>query len=387
MITGTSTITRGRYFFTALAWRCTPVGGPLGVRGAHPPPVGPRRPRELPPHVPIDTREKPDKVRHDRRHFHQLVLHLRHRSESRGRRRHFHQLFRQLRLLERGTLQDRVLKNLGHFDDLLDVRQRLVEDLHTTESTVCVPGTWSSWTTGTISTICSTMRRGTCSCGPDTAGSRSGRVPLTAGGSSSSREKCCTPAVWRVGSTGAWPCTSSHWTTLSRASTHPQRILLPRQALVKNLSKPEVHKTHNLGLPNSRNREIPNSPNHEISNCRNLNSRTPKVPKSRGRQKRTPTAPQPPETKFQKVGGFESAKSKCSNIRRKIYRNGTRQHGRDRKENSFDFYRITCLEFQVRVLRIDKCSSNQIPRTMFFNPVQLRRKRENSFWTRELHCI
>ena len=33
------------------------------------------------------------------------------------------------RLLEKGTLQDRVLKNLGHFDDLLDVRQRLVEDL------------------------------------------------------------------------------------------------------------------------------------------------------------------------------------------------------------------------------------------------------------------
>ena len=93
-----------------------------------------------------------------------------------------------------------------------------------------------------------------------------------------------------------------HWTTLSRASTHPQRILLPRQALVKKLSKPEVHKTHNLGLPNSRNREIQNSPNHEISNCRNLNSRTPKVPKSRGRQKRTPTAPQLTETKFQKVG-------------------------------------------------------------------------------------
>ena len=230
MITGTSTITRDRYFFTALAWRCTPVGGPLGVRGAHPPPVGPRRPRELPPHVPIDTREKPDKVRHDRRHFHQLVLHLRHRSESRGRRRHFHQLFRQLRLLERGTLQDRVLKNLGHFDDLLHVRQRLVEDLHTTESTVCVPGTWSSWTTGTISTICSTMRRGTCSCGPDTAGSRSGRVPLTAGGSSSSREKCCTPAVWGVGSTGAWPCTSS-------LTHHPLLAsLCPRWAVWRSLS-------------------------------------------------------------------------------------------------------------------------------------------------------
>ena len=99
----------GQYLYPALAWRCTPVGGPLGVRGAHPPPVGPRRPRELPPNLPICTREEPDKQRHDRRHFHQL--------------------FRQLRLLERGTLQDRVLKNLGHFDDLLDVRQRLVEDL------------------------------------------------------------------------------------------------------------------------------------------------------------------------------------------------------------------------------------------------------------------
>ena len=123
--TGTSTITQGQYFHTALAWRCTLVGGPLGVRGAHPPPVGPRRPRELPPHVPIGTREKPNKLRHDRHHFHQLVLRLRHRNESRGRRRHFHLLFRQLRLLERGTLQDRVLKNLGHFDDLLDVRQRV----------------------------------------------------------------------------------------------------------------------------------------------------------------------------------------------------------------------------------------------------------------------
>ena len=135
MFTGTSTTTTSAT--VAAASICIPPWpggvtrwrGPLGVRGAHPPPVGPRRSRELPPNVPICTREKPDKLRHDRRHFHQLVLHLRHRSEGRRRRRHFHQLFRQLRLLERGTLQDRVLKNLGHFDDLLDVRQQLVEDL------------------------------------------------------------------------------------------------------------------------------------------------------------------------------------------------------------------------------------------------------------------
>ena len=109
MITGTSTISPGQYFYTALAWRCIPVGGPTGVRGAHSPPVGPRGPRELPPHVPIGTREETNKLRHDRRHFHQL--------------------FRQLRLLERGTLQGHVLKNLGHFDDLLDVRHQLVDDL------------------------------------------------------------------------------------------------------------------------------------------------------------------------------------------------------------------------------------------------------------------
>ena len=103
----------------------------MGVGGATPPPVDPPRPTELRPNVLIRTHEERprDDVSHDLRHFHQLVLHTRHRNVSRGRRRHFHQLFRQLRLLERGTLQDRVLKNLGHFDDLLDIRKRLVEDL------------------------------------------------------------------------------------------------------------------------------------------------------------------------------------------------------------------------------------------------------------------
>ena len=110
-------------------------GGPLGVRGAHPPPVDPRWPRELPPNVAICTREEADKLRHDRRHFHQLVLHRRRKRTRKDTQhgvrigRHCHQLIHHLRLLERGTLQDRVLKNLGHFDDLLDVRQRLVEDL------------------------------------------------------------------------------------------------------------------------------------------------------------------------------------------------------------------------------------------------------------------
>ena len=57
----------------------------------------------------------------------------------------------------------------------------------TTESTICGTGVWRSGTTGTESTICSTMRRGTRSCGL-TSARRSGSVPLTAGGSSSSRK-------------------------------------------------------------------------------------------------------------------------------------------------------------------------------------------------------
>ena len=47
----------------------------------------------------------------------------------------------------------------------------------TTESTICGSEVWRRGTTGTQSTICSTVRRKTRSCGPDTADSRSGRDP------------------------------------------------------------------------------------------------------------------------------------------------------------------------------------------------------------------
>ena len=50
-------------------------------------------------------------------------------------------------------------------------------------------------TTGTRSTICSTVRRKTRSCEPGTADSRSGR-DLAAGTSSTSKEKYSVPAAW-----------------------------------------------------------------------------------------------------------------------------------------------------------------------------------------------
>ena len=48
--------------------------------------------------LPIRTHEERlwDDVSHDLRHFHQLVLHTRHRNVSKEGRRHVHQLFRQL---------------------------------------------------------------------------------------------------------------------------------------------------------------------------------------------------------------------------------------------------------------------------------------------------
>ena len=61
--------------------------------------------------------------------------------------------------------------------------------------------------------------------------------------------------------------------------------------------------------------------------------------------------------------------------------------GRKSKENSLDFFTRTCIKFQVRILRIDKGSSNQVPRAVFLHLLLLRRKSENSLWTRELHFI
>ena len=114
---------------TSLAWRCTPVGGPLGVGGATPPPVSPRRPTELRPNVPIRTHEERlrDDVSHDLRHFH-LVLHTRHKNVSRGRRRHVHQLFRQLRITYQASRRDVLEDDLGHFNNLLGNRHKRIDE-------------------------------------------------------------------------------------------------------------------------------------------------------------------------------------------------------------------------------------------------------------------
>ena len=119
-------------FYPALAWRYNPGGE--GEEVHHPPPVDPRRSRDLfdqpYPSAAAKKKRPRDDLRHDRRRTSTSWSSIRGAgNESRGRRRHFHQLSRQLRLQERGALQDRVLNNLGNFDDLLDVRQRLVEDL------------------------------------------------------------------------------------------------------------------------------------------------------------------------------------------------------------------------------------------------------------------
>ena len=74
----------------------------------------------------------------------------------------------------------------------------------TTESTICGSELWRRGTTDTQSTICSTVRRKTRSCGPDTADSRSGRDPA-AGTSSTSRESTqCLPPGEGV-APGTWP--------------------------------------------------------------------------------------------------------------------------------------------------------------------------------------
>ena len=78
----------------------------------------------------------------------------------------------------------------------------------TTESTICGSEVCRRGTTGTQSTICSTVRRKTRSCGPDTADSRSGRDPA-ASTSSTSREKYSVPAAWGVGCSGTLPCSTA----------------------------------------------------------------------------------------------------------------------------------------------------------------------------------
>ena len=85
--------------------------GPLGVRGANPPPVGPRRPHNLAPLVSMTiSRKRTTNVSHGSRHFHQL--------------------FRQLRL-ENRTMRDGIQWDLGHCDDLLgNCSVEELEDVH-----------------------------------------------------------------------------------------------------------------------------------------------------------------------------------------------------------------------------------------------------------------
>ena len=79
---------------------------------------------------------------------------------------------------------------------------------------------------------CTTVCRCTCSCGPDTSSNRSGREPLSSGTlSASSRSKCSVPAAWGVGSSGAWPRTSS------RTSPGPGHPLSPRGGAVRELGQ------------------------------------------------------------------------------------------------------------------------------------------------------
>ena len=86
----------------------------------------------------------------------------------------------------------------------------------TTESTVYGTRAWRSGRTGAESTICSTMCRGTRSCGL-TPARRSGREPPSSGTLSlSSRLKYRVPGSWEVGALGTSPCTSSR--------THPPAL-------------------------------------------------------------------------------------------------------------------------------------------------------------------
>ena len=114
------------------------MGGSTGCGGAAPPKADPRRSRELRPNVPIRTHEERlrDDVSHDRRHFHQLVLHTRRRNESRGRRRHVHQLFRQLRFTHRASRRDVLENDLGQFNNLLGNRHKRIDELLSTSMLV-----------------------------------------------------------------------------------------------------------------------------------------------------------------------------------------------------------------------------------------------------------
>ena len=103
-------------------------GGPLGVGGATPPPVDPRRPTELTPNVPVRTHEERPRYDVSLRHFHQLVLHMRHRNVSREGSRHGHQLFRQLRITHQASRRDVLEDDLGHFNNLLGNRHKRIDE-------------------------------------------------------------------------------------------------------------------------------------------------------------------------------------------------------------------------------------------------------------------
>ena len=184
MITGTSTHL-GQYLYTALAWRCIPVGGFTGCGCATPPPVDPRRPTELTPNVPIRTHEERprDDVSHDLRHFHQLVLHTRHRNVSREGRRHGHQLFRQLRITYQASRRDVLEDDLGHFNNLLGNRHKRIDETEHIHQLVHL------LRLSKTSASCSTVRCWTRSCGPRGSPRQGGREPLSASPSSSDNGK------------------------------------------------------------------------------------------------------------------------------------------------------------------------------------------------------
>ena len=104
------------------------------------------------------------------------------KSKSRSRR-HFHQLFRQLR-----SPEQRSLMIVGTSITCSATTGSETKNLTTSAawSTICDTGASRTGTPRTGSTICSTVRRRTRSCGPDTSSRRSGREPPAAGTSSTS---------------------------------------------------------------------------------------------------------------------------------------------------------------------------------------------------------